>query len=122
MIGEVTFTRFDFGSNPEATLTLATPTLPPIPAVANDTEAQSIDPSQPFTLRWNNFAGAGAQDAVWVRIESWEGPLLITPIPSAPGPLAGSATEAAIPAGTVSFEDPNPLNSKGGLFYRVRTL
>jgi len=32
-------------------------------------------------------------------------------------------TSLSIPAaGTVSFEDPNPLNNGGGFFYRLRTF
>ncbi|MCL4180737.1 MAG: hypothetical protein KJ072_23690 [Verrucomicrobia bacterium] len=103
--GLVTFTLFDFETNPEATLTLATPALPPIPAVANFAESQAIDPSQPFTLRWNGFAGAGAQDRIWVRVQSFGNPLFVTPIPGAPGALAGSATEVVIPAGTLTGQE-----------------
>jgi hypothetical protein len=103
--GVVTFTLFDFETNPEATLNLATPALPPIPAVANFAETQVIDPSQPFTLRWDGFAGAGAQDRVWVQLQSFEGPLLTTPIPGAPGALAGTATEVVIPAGMLTGQE-----------------
>jgi hypothetical protein len=103
--GEVTFTLFDFDTNPEATLTLSTPPLPPIPAVVNYAEAQAIDPSLPFTLRWNGIAGAGAQDRIWVQISSWNGPLLTTAIPGAPGALEGSATEIEIPAGMLNEQE-----------------
>jgi hypothetical protein len=97
--GQVTFKLFDFETNPEATLTFTTSAPPPVPAVVNYPEAQAIDPSQPFTLRWNSFDGAGAQDSVWVQIQSWDGPLFTTAMPGAPGALAGSSTEVVIPAG-----------------------
>jgi hypothetical protein len=64
--------------------------------VANFADSQAIDPEQPFTLRWTGFAGAGAQDRVWVQVQSFE-PLFSTPIPGAPGALAGTATEVVIP-------------------------
>jgi hypothetical protein len=57
--------------------------LPPIPAVANYAETQAIEPGEPFTPRWNSFAGAGSQDLIWVRIESSESMVLSTPVPGA---------------------------------------
>jgi hypothetical protein len=103
--GLVTFQVMGFPNSAEATLTLATPALPPIPAVVNYTETQAIDPEQPFTLAWNSFAGAGAQDVVWVRIDSNEGVAFSTPLPGAAGALGGTATQVVIPAGTLSQQE-----------------
>jgi hypothetical protein len=103
--GPVTFSLLDFETNPTATLTLATPALPPIPVVANYADTQAVDPSQPFTLRWSGFQGAGVGDLVWVQIESWNGTIFASPVPGAPGALTGSATEVVIPAGTLTAQE-----------------
>jgi hypothetical protein len=103
--GLVTFQVMGFPNSADATLTLATPALPPIPAVVNYAETQVIDPEQSFTLAWNSFAGAGTQDVVWVRIDSNEGVVFSTPIPGAAGALGGTATQVVIPAGTLSQQE-----------------
>jgi hypothetical protein len=106
-------------ASPDGTLTLATPALPPIPVVANYPETQALDPAQPFTLRWDSFADAGAQDLIWVRVESSGGIIFSTPIPGAPGALAGTATQVVIPAGTMSDGNDPYLAHIG--FFKVST-
>jgi hypothetical protein len=97
--GALRFQVLDLTGGSEATLTLATPALPPVPAVSNHTETQVIDPDQAFTLRWNSFAGAEPQDVIWVQVKSREESIFSTPIPGAPGALPGSASEVVLPAG-----------------------
>jgi hypothetical protein len=103
--GLITFQVFNWTGGADATVTLVTPALPPVPAVVNYAQAQAIDPEQAFTLQWNQFAGAGAQDVIWVHIDSGEGVVFSTPVPGAPGALRGTATEVVIPAGTLSGQD-----------------
>jgi hypothetical protein len=103
--GQVRFQVMGLTSSVDATMTLTTPALPPIPAVANYAATQAIDPDQSFALQWNSFAGAGAQDVIWVRIDSGEGLLFSTPIPGAPGALNGTATQVVIPAGTLNGQN-----------------
>jgi hypothetical protein len=106
--GMVTFQMLGFTGSTDATMMLATPlgsALPPVPAVVNYAQAQAIDPTQAFTLQWNNFTGAGAQDVIWVQVESGGGVVFSTPIPGAPGALSGTATQVVIPAGTLSGQD-----------------
>jgi hypothetical protein len=112
--GEVRFQVMGFTSSVDATMTLTTPDLPPIPAVANYAETQAIDPEQSFTLQWNSFVGGGAQDAIWVRIDSFEGLLFSTPMPGAPGALTGTATQVVIPAGT--FSEQESISATVGFF------
>jgi len=71
---------------------------PPAPHVANYTAAQSVNPSQTFTLSWDAFSGGTASDFIYVNV----GDIFTTPEPGAPGALPGTVTSIQIPAGTLA--------------------
>jgi hypothetical protein len=89
----------------EASFNLVPSSLPPIPAVVNYSELQSLDPAQAFTLRWNSFTGATDNDRIRVQIEGDNEIVFATPAPGASGALPGTATEVVIPAGTLQGID-----------------
>ncbi|MCC6231805.1 MAG: Ig-like domain-containing protein, partial [Verrucomicrobiales bacterium] len=73
----------------------------PVPKIANYVEAQSIDPAQPFTLRWNAFTGASnPHDFLHLTIMDGTKVLFQAPDLCVPRELAVTATSIAIPAGT----------------------
>lgn len=79
------------------TLALAEDDYPPVPRLLNFAAAQAIDPTQDFTLHWNEFSGAGVREIRLeiVRAETFEGVM-------AEGPWPGETTAFRIPAGTLS--------------------
>ena len=81
---------------------------PNSPQVSNYVAAQSVNPSQPFTLNWNTFTNGGSTD--WILLEIEGGPvgaLFETPIPGQPNALNGTATSVMIPAGTLPADSTN---------------
>lgn len=94
--------RFELGTSAGAvshTLSLEGDQYPAAVRLINYAEAQAIAPDQPFTLRWEAFAGAGPQD--WVRLEMEPYPtdsdteLLVEEM------LPGDTTSFTLPAGTL---------------------
>jgi hypothetical protein len=76
----------------------------PVPHLTNWSEAQSIDPAQPFTLKWAAFTGATAHDYVLLMIEDSTGEYVVrTPDEFEPGVLPGTTRSITIPAGTLDY-------------------
>jgi hypothetical protein len=82
-------------SNQQVTVNLpSTMAQPPVPHVSNFTAAQSVDPTQPFTLTWDAFSGGTVNDFMSVQI----GTNFTTPTLGSTGALSGTATSVVIPA------------------------
>lgn len=76
----------------------ATPSV--IPKVANYGEAQRIDPTQDFTLRWNAFDPQGAGAVVRLVIaDEFGNRIFLAPNACVPRTLDSTATSVVIPAG-----------------------
>jgi hypothetical protein len=76
----------------------ATPTV--IPKIANYAEAQRIDPTQDFTLRWNAFDPQGAGAVVRLAIvDEFANRIFLAPNACVPRTLDSTATSVVIPAG-----------------------
>jgi hypothetical protein len=71
---------------------------PNAPHVTNFTAAQSINPTQPFTLGWDPFVGGGSTDYVFVAVGGnvWQSPTF-----GATNALHGNATGVTIPANSL---------------------
>jgi hypothetical protein len=96
--GNYIFTLNPGTSNEQTTVTVPTSwTQPTQPQVSNYDAAQSIDPTQPFTLEWNSFTGAAANDYIFAVVYTSAD---FTTIFS--NTLPGTATSVQIPAGTFS--------------------
>jgi len=81
-------------------MTITAGTLP-VPKIANFAEAQAVNAGQDFTLRWNAFTGAGAQDSLSVFISDGMGNVVFqAPDRCVPRELPVTATSIVIPAGT----------------------
>ena len=73
----------------------------PIPRVSNLAELQNMDVTQPFTLNFSGFTGAGSTDGIFIEISSEEGEEEFhAPDPCIPRDLPNSATSVVIPANT----------------------
>jgi hypothetical protein len=72
---------------------------PAIPRIANLGEAQAVDPSADFTLKWNPLNGSSLDIVQLVLYGS--NFVYSTPAPFEDGALDGTATSVLIPAGTV---------------------
>ncbi len=100
--GIYTFTLSTVSSNQQLAVTLPAFPQPNAPQVLNYTAAQSINPALPFTVSWNTFTNGGSTDWIFFLIDGGSsGTLFATPLYSQPGFLPGTATSAAIPAGTL---------------------
>lgn len=87
-------------------LSLTGDAYPNPPKFLNYGAAQSILASSDFTLSWQPFAGATADDVVTLRVFDSQDRLVYSTPPGGPGALPSSATSAAIPAFTLrSGED-----------------
>jgi hypothetical protein len=77
---------------------------PPVPKVANYTEAQAVNAAQNFTLRWNAFTGASGQDAISLVVVNTNSGAVVFQAPDVcvPRELPASATSVVIPAGTLA--------------------
>lgn len=74
---------------------------PPVPKCANFAAAQAIDPKSAFTLQWNPFTGAAANDRVEVIITDDQGRTLLqapNECANPPVTLANSATSIQLAA------------------------
>lgn len=71
---------------------------PPVLAISNFGEAQTIDTTADFTLRWKDNAGLSL-DFVQLVVSNESGGIVFTsPLPLAAGGLTGNSTSAVIPA------------------------
>lgn len=77
---------------------------PPVPKVANHTEAQAVNPAQNFTLRWNAFTGASGQDTISIVVANANSEEVVFQAPDVcvPRELPVTATSIVIPAGTLA--------------------
>jgi hypothetical protein len=95
--------RFTQTGVPERVVSVTFPNAtPPTPKIANFAEAQAVNASQPFTLRWNTFTGAGADDALVLSISDESQEVFSAPDPCVPRELPVTATSIVIPANTLS--------------------
>lgn len=97
--GDYVFDARAVSSNEQVTVTLpASMPQPNAPHVSNFDAAQSMNPSQDFTVNWDPFMGGTAADLVFLSVgyNAFQ-----TPSPGTNGALNGLATSATIPAGTL---------------------
>ncbi len=74
------------------------------PYLINWTQAQTIDPTADFGLKWAPFTGASSNDYVRVIVEGSNSEYLVyTPTEFEAGALPGSSTTFTIPANTLSY-------------------
>ncbi len=95
-------------SNQQVTVNLPAYVPPNSPQVSNYVAAQSVNPSQPFTLNWIKFTNGLSTD--WILLEIEGGPvgaLFQSPVPGQPGALTGTSTSVVIPAGTLPADSTN---------------
>jgi len=91
---------------------------PTAPHVSNFAAAQTVDPSQPFTLHWDAFPGGTTADYIQVGVGPSAAPVFQTPNPAgAPGALNGTATSVTIRAGILASNTVYPAIIA---FYRYR--
>ena len=96
--GDYVFTLDTAFTNEQATIDLpATLLQPGAPQISDYTAAQSVNPSQAFTLTWEPFVGGTASDSIFVTI----GTNFTTPEPTTSNALPGTATSVVIPANTL---------------------
>lgn len=95
--------RFTVTGQAERTITMSMPpNPPPIPKITNFDEAQAINAGADFTLRWNGFTGASAQDHISMYISDSNGQIVFqAPNLCVPVELPVTATSIVIPAGTL---------------------
>ncbi len=75
---------------------------PPTPKISNFAEAQAINATQAFTVRWNAFTGASADDSILFSIMDQATEVFSAPDPCVPRELAVTATSIEIPANTLA--------------------
>ena len=98
--GNYTFQVNAAASNQTVVANLPTATSMPQPGaphVTNFLAAQAVNPNQAFVLGWDPFPGGTAADYIDVDI----GSTYLSPEPSTPGALPGTAVTFTIPAGTL---------------------
>ncbi len=96
--------RFTQTGQAERAIAMTMPTVTvPVPKIANYTEAQSVNHAQDFTLRWNAFTGAGANDHLSLIIfeRNMGGVVFQAPDLCVPRELPVSATSIVLPANTL---------------------
>lgn len=98
--------RFTQTGQPERVISMTMPAATlPVPKIANFNEAQAVNAAQDFTLRWNAFTGAGAQDYISVTVTDANGNLLFqAPNPCVPRELPVTATSTVIPANALQTD------------------
>ena len=72
---------------------------PPAPAVLDWETTRGMDADEPWTLTWQPWPGAAADDYIQILIGDG---LLRTPAAGEPGALPGATTEWIVPAGTLA--------------------
>ncbi len=89
--------------SPSANVNLGA-SYPPTPQIENHAECQAVNPSASFTVQWNGFTGATANDSIGFSLvhpdpfNFWQ---WVAPDPCVPRELANSAMSVTIPAGTL---------------------
>ncbi len=97
--GDYVFDARSSSANEQVTVTLpASMPQPNAPHVSNYDAAQSMNPSQDFTVNWDPFVGGTATDYILLTVGYHA---FQTPSPGTNGLLNGMATSATIPAGTL---------------------
>ena len=98
--------RFTQTGQPERVITMTMPAAAiPVPKIANFSEAQAVNAAQDFTLRWNVFTGAGADDYISVTVTDDDGNLLFqAPNLCIPRELPVTATSTVIPANALQTD------------------
>ncbi|MCX8157766.1 MAG: hypothetical protein N3J91_15200 [Verrucomicrobiae bacterium] len=85
-------------------LSYAGATIPPTPNILNLTNAQAIEPSQDFTVRWSSLAGGLIPKVVYFTIiDRQNRTVLSSPAPFTEGALDGNSTSYVIPANTLQL-------------------
>ncbi|MBL9128978.1 MAG: Ig-like domain-containing protein, partial [Verrucomicrobiales bacterium] len=109
--------RFTLGTLPESVATMALPAIaPPVPRIVNFDAGQNIRADADFTLTWNAFPGAGADDYISIMILDDRGRTRFSaPDPCVPIELPVTATSIVIPAKTFAT---NSLLTGTIIFYR----
>ena len=97
--GNYTFTVNATASNETKVLSFPSSLVQPsAPHLTNLLAAQSVDATQPFTLRWDPFAGGTAADYIAAGLgTAWQSPSI-----GSSNALSGTATSVTIPAGTLA--------------------
>lgn len=97
--GVYTFTVNEGASNQTAEVDFPSSlSQPDAPHVDNFVALQSVDPTQPFTLQWDEFVGGTSMDYIVVTVATvWQ-----TPNPGSSNALTGTATSVTIPAGILA--------------------
>jgi len=97
--GNYTFTVNATASNETKVVSFpASLVQPGAPILSNLGAGQAVDSTQPFTLRWNSFAGGTPTDFIVAGLTTtWQSPNI-----GSPGALDGTATSVTIPAGTLA--------------------
>lgn len=76
--------------------------VPPIPTIANFAEAQAVDASQDFSLRWGSFSNGDSDDLISVFLFNEDGKVVFqAPDYCLPLPLLPTDTSIVIPANTL---------------------
>jgi hypothetical protein len=79
-----------------------TATQPNAPHVSNYAAAQTINPTQPFTLTWDAFSGGTSADYIFVSVDDADSDIIFeSPQIGSPNSLKGTATSVVIPANTL---------------------
>lgn len=100
---EINFEAFSQGSN-AVHLTLGAERVFSVPHLTNWTEAQAIEPGQPFVLNWEPFVGATTNDCVLVTVKDNAGEYVVrTPDEFEPGVLPGTTRSLTIPANLLEY-------------------
>lgn len=98
--------RFTQTGRPEWAIPMAVPAnSPPVPKVVNFGAAQQIEVGADFTLQWNAFTGAAANDFISMYISDNAGHILFqAPNLCIPRELPVTATSIVIPANTLQAD------------------
>ncbi len=104
------------GSTQPNTVTMPADAQPNAPQITDFTAAQSVNPSQPFTLTWNTFTNGGSTDWVFLSIPLGNTQAFQSPIYGQSNTLTGTASSFTIPAGTLQ---PNTNYNASLLFGHV---
>jgi len=95
--------RFTLSGQAERVVPMTMPAgTPPVPRIENFAEAQAVNATQAFTLRWNAFTGATSQDSLMISIMDRANVVFQAPDPCVPRELAPTATSVVIPANTLA--------------------
>lgn len=94
--------RFTQTGQPERVIPMNLPaTFAAVPKITNFPEAQGVNAGQDFTLQWNAFSGAAAEDFISLLISDDVGEVVFqAPDSCVPRELPATATSIVIPAGT----------------------